>query len=781
MVVLFLLTLVFLSTDSNLSIASQAAPSKACPWWSPPWVINQTVYLVNQHIQLEGGIEITDGSCLILRNTELEFIGERFHEIKIQDGGSLHLLNGTELFHQEEQAYFGISGESGSTLIAEMAYINGPGDPTFDFYHPGVLLLENSVGLLNGTTIYKGTLESYYPQQLQVSKCVFDTSEIWISGGEHVVIQDTSFTVSDDIERGSGTVLLGFQTHNLVLLNNQFSKDAQYAIQLLETSSTLISNNAFNGSRKTTVAIYSSIDVVLVGNKFSGGQGTSLGFENVIGGVIAGNNFTNTSIGLSFNSSYSVKCYLNNFMDNTVHFRSDTATSVTLSSLSGVQNLGNFWEGLEVIDLDHDKIADAPVLLQDNPVIYDAGALSQSLSLNCSSDFVSNLEEDQDNDLLTDLAEMCLYGTNKGDNDTDMDGLSDGDEVLKYRTNPLKQDPLEDSDSDGLPNVWEVTWGLDPLDELDALIDLDNDGLANLQEFHLGTNIHLWDTDSDGVQDGLEYAMALNATNPDSDNDGLSDGDEIFQFHTNPLKIDSDGDSFTDRFEVNWGSDPNSFLDNPPIQAVVFLTVFLCWTILFSYTSPFLWSHINGYRRFSTLYRNFRAEGVIKLYDIVSLPPVWSNLLSRRLSREAVRIPDEFLTSRIFQHRLLAVLPHEGSVPLSDVAELVRIPEKVLEREIPHLDGLTIISYAVVSQEWAEILVKREVESLSTGSIDVQVLSDQLKMPLTHLLIILGNLISRREIPLTLVRDMLVFDNLPDSQSLQELYKLSAKLTTLKL
>jgi len=45
-----------------------------------------------------------------------------------------------------------------------------------------------------------------------------------------------------------------------------------------------------------------------------------------------------------------------------------------------------------------------------------------------------------------------------------------------------------DSDNDGMPDDWELSFGLNPFDASDANKDLDNDGLTNLQEYIAGTN-----------------------------------------------------------------------------------------------------------------------------------------------------------------------------------------------------------------------------------------------------------------------------------------------------
>lgn len=47
---------------------------------------------------------------------------------------------------------------------------------------------------------------------------------------------------------------------------------------------------------------------------------------------------------------------------------------------------------------------------------------------------------------------------------------------------------LNDTDSDGIPDTWELRYGLNPYDPTDALLDMDNDGVSNLQEYMQGSN-----------------------------------------------------------------------------------------------------------------------------------------------------------------------------------------------------------------------------------------------------------------------------------------------------
>ncbi len=141
---------------------------------------------------------------------------------------------------------------------------------------------------------------------------------------------------------------------------------------------------------------------------------------------------------------------------------------------------------------------------------------------------------------LTDGDEVLKYKTNPIKVDSDGDGLNDGDEVLRYKTDPLKVD----TDGDMLSDGDEVTlYKTDPLK-----VDSDGDGLSDYDEV-------------------ITYKS--NPNNPDTDNDGISDGEEVHRYHTNPIKADTDGDGVNDGEEVKRGTnplDPNDGISSAPIK-----------------------------------------------------------------------------------------------------------------------------------------------------------------------------------------------------------------------
>ena len=68
--------------------------------------------------------------------------------------------------------------------------------------------------------------------------------------------------------------------------------------------------------------------------------------------------------------------------------------------------------------------------------------------------------------------------------DFDGDGISNLDEISVYHTDPLNPD----TDGDGMPDGWEILYGLDPTDPADADEDWVADGISNLVKYQTGRN-----------------------------------------------------------------------------------------------------------------------------------------------------------------------------------------------------------------------------------------------------------------------------------------------------
>ena len=150
-------------------------------------------------------------------------------------------------------------------------------------------------------------------------------------------------------------------------------------------------------------------------------------------------------------------------------------------------------------------------------------------------------------------------------NDSDNDGLPD-DWEISHSLDPNDDGTIDaengaagDPDIDGSPNLQEFQRGTDPRDE-----DSDNDGIFDGNETDTGTFLSAGntgtdpldpDSDNDGLRDGAETATGTFVSETDTG--------------TNPNLSDSDGDDVNDGTEVAIGTNPNAADAHPPGDTTV--------------------------------------------------------------------------------------------------------------------------------------------------------------------------------------------------------------------
>lgn len=159
----------------------------------------------------------------------------------------------------------------------------------------------------------------------------------------------------------------------------------------------------------------------------------------------------------------------------------------------------------DTIDIKHFLLYNMDILIQEN-IDTDCDGLTDSYEYNVSK--TSANCKDSDGDGLDDYYELNKSITDPKINDTDGNGVPDGD---------------EDFDGDGLKNIDEYNIGTNPYSE-----DTDNDLLSDYEEYiTYKTDPLVDDTDNDGLIDGDEIKLKLNPLSKDSDNNGINDSLEL--------------------------------------------------------------------------------------------------------------------------------------------------------------------------------------------------------------------------------------------------------------
>ncbi len=129
-----------------------------------------------------------------------------------------------------------------------------------------------------------------------------------------------------------------------------------------------------------------------------------------------------------------------------------------------------------------------PTSMTNNPVwdLYATTNLSvEGSGLSATNwTWLARTQPGQTNLLMPMLSETEGYFRLANTNDVDGDMLTDAFELLVSHTSPS----ASDTDGDGMPDGWERSHGLNPLDMADGADDPDGDWLTNLQEYNGGAN-----------------------------------------------------------------------------------------------------------------------------------------------------------------------------------------------------------------------------------------------------------------------------------------------------
>lgn len=205
---------------------------------------------------------------------------------------------------------------------------------------------------------------------------------------------------------------------------------------------------------------------------------------------------------------------------------------------------------------------------QDGDGLPDAWEIANGLNPN-----LANAGADPDGDGLTNLQEF-----NGGWNPQLAENTAVSTSQSAVFLADLGAYPLgftADTDSDGMPDWWEVKYGLNRLVN-DAAGNPDGDDLTNLQEYRAGRIPNLDDLSGEVAQPSVLFSLDTIGLAPDTDHDGMPDAWETAH-GLNPLVAnagaDPDGDGRTNLEEYNANTDPlvNDWLGPVTLASVNFL------------------------------------------------------------------------------------------------------------------------------------------------------------------------------------------------------------------
>jgi hypothetical protein len=340
---------------------------------------------------------------------------------------------------------------------------------------------------------------------------------------------------------------------------------------------------------------------------------------SITGGTFVVNNGGPTVVGfpvISYSGSSITITYSENNMQNATLASSYSLNNGLMLSGNGVDTSGTgkvFKLPLNPATLQHYLI----YTLQIGSAVRDAAGIavpSGAVRVN-----------DDDNDGMADDWEIRWFGSINARNGTahsdgDPNGLTDVEKYSAARANPQwgnarwNLSPLTtDSDGDGLPDKYEVTFGLNPVSSSDRDLDLDGDGWSNYEEYLYGTsakdpNSHPQATTAMEVTEAIplnnagvppsqeripnntvfavhvESVNGIDMTDPNAVNFSVSDGSNTYTHKLNDLNgngskilqavpLDANGNMAYSLWAVYYRSNETALPNSYPYDASVEVTV----------------------------------------------------------------------------------------------------------------------------------------------------------------------------------------------------------------
>ncbi len=153
-------------------------------------------------------------------------------------------------------------------------------------------------------------------------------------------------------------------------------------------------------------------------------------------------------------------------------------------------NVVSPWDNLEFVVTDAGDIAISGDTATAGYIINASLIINDELGGKSLSGFVQDPQGRQSQSV------TFVFTSLASELDSDSDGFVDADDVCPETYDPNQADFdsngigdfCEDSDLDGIPDGWELLFGLNPLKRSDGSLDPDEDGLTNKEEYELGNH-----------------------------------------------------------------------------------------------------------------------------------------------------------------------------------------------------------------------------------------------------------------------------------------------------